>query len=232
MLSFVKFFGCRIKYNNNLSKHSLRNMSANYDNSVWFYDSLSRAIFGKALVKAQVYLLPRLPAGSNILIAGGGTGWILEEIARIHPEGLKITYAEISAKMMALSLKRNPGKNEVIFVNEAVENLPFMVRYDAVITPFLFDNFTEQTLESVFSHIHQTLKPGGLWLNTDFRLSGKWWQALLLCTMFLFFRITCRIEAKRLPEIEKCFQRHGYGLIDQRSFYGRFVVSEVHRKQV
>ncbi len=52
-------------------------MAANYNNSAWFYDSLAGLVYGKALVKAQVYLLQYIPADSNILIVGGGTGWIL-----------------------------------------------------------------------------------------------------------------------------------------------------------
>ena len=136
-------------------------MASNYDNSAWFYDRLSRVIYGRALIRSQVYLLQHIPAGATILIAGGGTGWILEEITKIHPSGLKITYAEISAKMMALSQKRNAGNNEVTFVNLPVENVQMPDQFDVVITPFLFDNFTEQTLQQVFGHIHQSLKPGG-----------------------------------------------------------------------
>ncbi|MDB5145414.1 MAG: class SAM-dependent methyltransferase [Mucilaginibacter sp.] len=206
-------------------------MASNYDNSAWFYDRLSRVIYGKALIRSQVYLLQYIPAGATILIAGGGTGWILEEIVKIHPSGLKITYAEISANMMALSLKRNAGNNEVIYINEAVENVAVQNQFDVVITPFLFDNFTEQTLQKVFAHIHQRLKPGGIWLNTDFCLTGKWWQKLLLRSMILFFRIICRIEATRLPDIEKCFEQQEYKVISQKSFFGEFILSTAYRKQ-
>src|SRR5665213_2689273 len=76
-------------------------MPANYDNSAWFYDRLSRLIYGDALVRAQVYLLGFIPENAKVLIAGGGTGWILEKLADVHPAGLQITYAEVSAKMMA-----------------------------------------------------------------------------------------------------------------------------------
>ena len=82
-------------------------MAANYDNSAWFYDRLSRLIYGKALVRSQVYLLRYIPAGSIILIAGGGTGWILEEISKLHPSGLKITYVEISSLGRYLRSGRN-----------------------------------------------------------------------------------------------------------------------------
>jgi ubiquinone/menaquinone biosynthesis C-methylase UbiE len=204
-------------------------MGANYDNSAWFYDQLSHAVFGGAIVRSQAFLLPYIPTGSTILIVGGGTGWILEEVAKVHPSGLTITYVEISSKMMALSRKRNTGPNKVIFINEAVEELTEHAGYDVVITPFLFDNFTEQNFRKLFTHIHNSLKPGVIWLNSDFRLSGKWWQQILLRSMLIFFRLICKIESSRLPEIEKCFGQHGYKIIAQRFFFGEFILSTVYQ---
>jgi ubiquinone/menaquinone biosynthesis C-methylase UbiE len=82
-------------------------LPSNYDNSAWFYDRLSRIILGKALIRAQTTFLPYLSLpNSKVLIAGGGTGWILEEIAKVHPSGLHITYVELSEKMMALCTKK------------------------------------------------------------------------------------------------------------------------------
>ena len=205
-------------------------MAANYDNSAWFYDRLSRMIYGKNLIRSQVYLLTHIPEGSNILIVGGGTGWILEEITKLYPSGLNITYVEISAKMMALSRKRDTGDNQVVYMNEAVENVNFQTNFDVVITPFLFDNFTEQTQEKVFAHIHSYLKSGCLWLNADFQLTGKWWQAFLLGSMLLFFRLICGIESKQLPDTEKIFERHGYNVTDQKTFFGDFILSTIYQK--
>ena len=205
-------------------------MAANYDNSAWFYDRLSRMVYGKALVRSQVYLLKHIPKNSNILIAGGGTGWILEEIAKVQPSGLTITYAEVSSHMTALSKKRNPGNNKVSFINEPVENIETDELYDVVFTPFLFDNFTEETLQKVFAHIHNRLKPGGIWLNTDFWPTGKWWHTLLLRSMIIFFRLICGIEAKKLPDIEKQFDQHQYKAIDQKTFFGEFILSVAYRK--
>lgn len=205
-------------------------MAANYNNSAWFYDRLSRVVYGKALVKAQIYLLKQVPANSKVLIVGGGTGWILEELNHIHPTGLNITYVEIAEHMMALSQKRNIAGNKVIFINDAVENVLLPADFDVVITPFLFDNFTEQTLVKVFTHINTLLKKDGLWLNTDFQLTGKWWQQVLLKTMFLFFKVICGIEASKLPAIEKCFEEAGYKVAYRKTFFGDFIVSEVYTR--
>jgi len=203
-------------------------MASNYNNSAWFYDGLSRLVYGRALINAQVYLLQFVPAGSTVLIVGGGTGWILEELTKIHRSGLQITYVEVAADMMALSKKRNIGLNEAVFINDAIENTVVNEEFDVVITPFLFDNFTEPTAQKVFDHIHQLLKTGGTWLNADFQLTGKWWQGLLLKSMFLFFRMLCKIEASQLPDVERLFSLHRYKETERRNFYGNFVVSMVY----
>jgi ubiquinone/menaquinone biosynthesis C-methylase UbiE len=205
-------------------------MASNYDNSAWFYDSLSKVVYGRSLINAQLFLLQYILPNSTILIAGGGTGWILEELTRIHPSGLKITYVEISANMMALSQKRDVGANEVIFIHEAIENVNLIPGFDVIITPFLFDNFTEQTLQKVFQHLHSLLKTGGIWLNTDFQLTGKWWQNVLLKMMFAFFKLICGIETSALPDIEKQFHETGYTTIAGKTFFGDFVVSKVFKK--
>jgi len=206
-------------------------MAANYNNSAWFYDRLSHLVYGKALIKAQVYLFRYIPANAHILIVGGGTGWILEEISAIHPAGLTITYVEVAPAMMAISKKRQTGKNQVSFINEAVENVVLEHDYDVIITPFLFDNFQEQTLQKVFEHLHQSLKTGGIWLNADFQLTGKWWQQFLLRSMFLFFKILCNIEASSLPDIDSQYKNHHYQSVSKETFYGNFIVAEVYKKE-
>jgi ubiquinone/menaquinone biosynthesis C-methylase UbiE len=204
-------------------------MAANYNNSAWFYDRLSKLIYGKALIRSQVYLLKLIPAKSRILIVGGGTGWILEEIAKIHPSGLVITYIEVAPRMIGLSRKRKAGNNQIVFINEPVENVSLRNDFDVVITPFLFDNFTEENFQKIFSHIHSALKPGGLWLNADFRLTGKWWQKLMLRSMFLFFRTICVIEAKKLPGIQAAFDKYGYEAMENKSFFGDFILSSIFK---
>jgi ubiquinone/menaquinone biosynthesis C-methylase UbiE len=203
-------------------------MASNYNNSAWFYDSLSRLVYGRALINAQIYLLQFVPANSSVLIVGGGTGWILEELTKIYPSGLSITYVEIAADMMARSMRRNIGLNSVAFINDAIENVDVNEDFDVVITPFLFDNFTEATAQKVFNYIHQLLKPGAIWLNADFQLTGKWWQSVLLKSMFLFFRMLCKIEASQLPDVERLFTLGGFKALEGKFFYGDFVAARVY----
>ena len=173
-------------------------MRNNYDNIASSYDLLSRLVFFRSQVKAQIEQLKYIPEGSNVLIAGGGTGWILEEIAKIHPSGLSITYVEISAKMLEISQKRNTKANTITYIRSSIEDFkPAHNRestfdssasrnsnfksdvnisdtpnkdapYDIIITAFLFDNFLPEKVNSVFTQLNSYLKNGGSWLFCDF----------------------------------------------------------------
>jgi ubiquinone/menaquinone biosynthesis C-methylase UbiE len=203
---------------------------AGYSNVAWFYDGLSRVVYGKALVEAQVYLLPLITPNSNILIVGGGTGWVLEEIAQIHPSGLTITYVEVAEKMMTLSRNRNAGNNNVTYIAQPIETVTGLPNFDVIITPFLFDNFSATAFNRIFAQLHNILKSNGIWINTDFQLTGKWWQYVLLKSMLGFFRVLTGIKSKNLPDIETEFVIRDYQLLDSKSFYGEFIVTEAYKK--
>lgn len=171
-----------------------------------------------------------IPANSKILIVGGGTGWIIEEVGKIHAAGLNITYVELSANMMALSKKRDPGHNLVTYINIPVQNAVLNNNYDVVITPFLFDNFPPATFAQVFDHLNQLLKPGAIWINTDFQLTGKWWQNPLLKSMYLFFGLLGCMEAKKLSDIKPYFKRAVYTVISQQLFFSEFIATTAYKK--
>jgi ubiquinone/menaquinone biosynthesis C-methylase UbiE len=181
-------------------------------------------------MKAQQFLVKEIPANSRILIVGGGTGWVLEEIAKIHANGLTITYVDSSAKMIALARARNVAGNIVTFIAAPIEETAPAEVYDVVLTPFLFDNFTDHVMQKVFVQLHERLAPQGIWLFCDFQKPIVFWQKILLKVMYLFFKVSCGIEASALPDTEGCFARHGYKIRAQETFVKGFVVSRVYEK--
>jgi ubiquinone/menaquinone biosynthesis C-methylase UbiE len=205
-------------------------MSANYDNASWFYERLSKLVFGKAQINAQEYYLNLIPPRSTILIIGGGTGQLLESITKIYPSGLHITYVEISANMMALSCKRYTAQNEVTYITQDVGKLSLKQEFDIIITAFLFDNFSTQELYLVFPSINQGLKSDGLWLNTDFQLTGPIWQKVMLKTMYYFFRMLNAVKVTQLPDTAQIFKNYQYELMAYKSFYGNFIMAKVYKK--
>ena len=207
-------------------------MKRSYNLIVPFYDKLVKLIYGNALRNAQTLYLPLIPAYSTILIAGGGTGWILEEITKIHPQGLSIDYLDISSKMIAQAKKKLIGKNEVNFINQSILTWQPDKTYDVILTPFFFDNFSQQNAQIIFSKLHTQLKPTDLWLHTDFQIahSKAHWQKALLFTMYTFFRFTVNIEAKKLPDITSLFQSNHYQQLNTTTFFHQFITTSVYKK--
>lgn len=207
-------------------------MGNNYNKIAGIYDFLSRVVFQKSIINAQKFLLQHISPNSKILIVGGGTGWILEELSKIYNAGIEITYVEKSSQMIALSKQKNIQHNTVEFINKGIEEYSTEIKFDAVFTAFLFDNFQRDKIESVFSQLHRFLKPGGLWLYADFihqKNDSAWWQKFLLKTMYLFFKLTCNIETQQLIDMSPYFAK-SYNNISGEHFYHNFIKAVVYKK--
>jgi ubiquinone/menaquinone biosynthesis C-methylase UbiE len=208
-------------------------MQNNYDPIARYYDVLSRLVYFRAQLNAQTDQLPLIPANSTILIAGGGTGWILEEITKIHPSGLKITYVEISEKMLSLSKKRDVKNNTITYIHAAAEDLPVGTTYDVIITAFLFDNFSKDKISTVFNNFHVSLRSEGLWLFSDFyynETEGKRWQKYMLKAMYFFFRQISSVETNTLTDTAHYFEEQSYRQLKVANYYGGFIKAIVYQK--
>lgn len=208
-------------------------MTNQYNKIARHYDFLSRLVFFHTQVNAQINQLGYIPANSLILIVGGGTGWILEEITKLHPTGLEIVYVEASSKMIALSKKRNYGGNTIEFLTMGIEDFIPQNKYNVLLTPFLFDNFTEETAVSVHAQLDCLLKDKGLWLFTDFNVEGKgyWWKSAFLKFIYTFFTVFKIIEASRFIAMAPYFKERHYKKINERLYYGTFIEGIVYKKQ-
>ena len=207
-------------------------MTGNYDRIARFYDPLSRLVFFNAQRDAQKNQLKFINGHHQLLIVGGGTGWILEAIGKSF-SGLEITFVEISAKMIGMARSKNAGRNVVHFVHAAAEDFSSEVNYDLIITAFLFDNFGTEKAALVFRKLDVLLKPGGLWLFSDFHLDQLKlgvWQWILLKIMYIFFRIVARVEASALPDTDTLFQAAGYHQRSVSKYYNGFIKAIVYRK--
>ena len=94
--------------------------------------------------------------------------------------------------------------------------------YDAVVTAFFMDCFARETLALLLPRLVASLRPGGLWLQTDFALpSGGWrlWRARLwVGGLYAFFRATTDIEASELPPSEALLEQAGLRAVDSRTW--------------
>lgn len=201
-------------------------MKNGYNNAAFFYDSLSRLVFGNTLLQAKASLLPLISPNSKILIAGGGSGAILEAICRQHPAGLYITFVDAASRMVARARKRNVENNQVDFIVLPVEEIRLPDKYDVIITQFFFDNFREQDAIGIFRHLHYFMKTGGLWLYTDFTNNAPLQHRMLLKAMYVFFKMICGVPGSHVPAMDALFTEHGYTLRSRESRMSGFIESK------
>jgi len=204
----------------------------NYDHVASFYDRLAQLIFGSTIRKSQFSLLHYNFSNSKIVIVGGGTGAILEELGKLKTAPLTITFIEISEKMLRKAKKKNAGCHKVKYIHSDVEHFTANDSFDIIITPFLFDNFTTDKAKRVFNHLNDMLDREGIWLFTDFYISSETplWQRLLLKLMYRFFKILARVEANQLPDTASLFASAAYSCEQEIFFYGNFIRAALYRK--
>lgn len=199
-----------------------------FDMIAGVYDALAHLVFGGAIRRAQLHFIRHLPQGGRVLVIGGGTGWLAEEL--LNSSSVIITSVESSPAMTARAekrLARFPGRVEHIC--EPFEKVELNSQYDAVITNFFLDLFTESNLSLVIDRIVASLRPGAIWIITDFTKGRTWWQRAMLRLMYRFFKITARIQASHLPAWEWLAAKSGYSKRDEKMFYAGFIRTIIGR---
>ena len=206
------------------------NEGGNFNGITPLYDTLAFIVFGRKLRQAQLVWLDQIPANASILIVGGGTGWLLEQVLiRCQPK--RIVYLDTSARMVARASRRIIRRAVLGSVDFRVGNETSLKpgeEFDVILTPFVLDLFTEQTLRSqLIPRLRNVLKSDGLWLVTDFIQTNVWWQKLLLWSMLRFFWITASIEVQHLVDWQRMLAETNLIRQNQQDRVGGMVSTEV-----
>ncbi|ALI99650.1 class I SAM-dependent methyltransferase [Rufibacter tibetensis] len=200
------------------------------------YDALAKLVYGKSQQRAQAHFLSCIPAGARVLILGGGSGWILNQVLQ-HSTPAHVLFLEASSKMLEKAkgnVLPTASKTTVEFRLGTEASLSSSEMFHVVLTPFVLDLFTPQQAYAMMQRLDQALFPTGLWLHTDFYLSPsplrKIWQKPLLWGMYWFFGLVSGILGKTLPPFESLFQKLGYKPQQEAFFYGKFIRAQVLQK--
>lgn len=191
-----------------------------------YYDSLSKLVFGKAILNSQVAFLNFIPPGSSVLILGGGSGAMLPSLLRRNRTGY-VLYVEASSEMLKLAEKNVPEnlRSQVAFLHGTHHSLPEGVVFDVIITNFFLDLFPDEEAREICQQLSSRLRQHGLWLISDFVRGGKWWHGVMLWIMYRFFRYTSGVTASRLCSWERHLLTAGMRATASESFFRGFIKS-------
>ena len=113
-------------------------MKANYDKIAPIYDMLSKLVFNRSQLLGQIEQLKNLSDNQHILICGGGSGKILDEISIRMPRGIQILYLDSSQKMIEIAETRNRGSNIIEFVCQDILDFETDKSFDIIIIDDIF----------------------------------------------------------------------------------------------
>ena len=209
---------------------------AGFDRVAWCYDWLATLVFGPALRRAQQLALTGLPARApHVLVLGGGTGWVLDEIWRRRPEAT-VLYLDASAAMLAragLRLRHWPAEHakRVTFRQGTQAALRPDETFDAIITFFVLDCVPLHELPGALGQLLAARRPGAPWLLADFRPARHWWQRGLLRAMYLFFRWSTGLRVSQMADFEAELFTRGLQATARRTYFGGAVAGGIFNAQ-
>ncbi|MEO5675142.1 MAG: class I SAM-dependent methyltransferase [Chitinophagales bacterium] len=204
-------------------------MAANFNRIAPFYDPLSQLVYGNNLKDAKRSFLNKIPLRGRVLLMGGGTGNILNELFEKNHE-MMIDFIEPSSGMIKIAEHRLNKKfrSRVNFICGDHHSIPAGKQYDVATSFFVMDCFkNEEALE--FSKIlASSLKVNGFLLFADFFYTEKRLQRLLIKFMYEFFNIISNISAKKLPDYDHIFRQLGFLKIEEKIFMKGLIRSRVY----
>lgn len=211
------------------------------------YDLIAGAVFGNSLRRSQSCFLDRLPRDADVLVVGGGSGWFLEQL--LAGSGCRhVLYLEISPGMLRraqerIRRRRPSDLKRVDFIEGSIDAIPASAQFDVVCTHCFLDLFSGETLSSVVRALSSHLDAEGVWYFSDFRTDSglaegrraeraplSFASRSLLFVMYRFFRMTCSIEAERLPCFDEAFRRNGWRATEEVCFHRGLIRSVLLRR--
>jgi tRNA (cmo5U34)-methyltransferase len=192
------------------------------------YDWLASIFIGRSIRDAQRFFLNEVADAKQILILGGGTGWILRDIRAINKTS-SVFYVEASSEMIKRATRCDKG-SQTVFLHGTESDVDVTFKFDIVITNFYFDLFSPESLSEKVNLIKSFIADEAKWIATDFAQSKKSSHLRMLWLMYRFFSWTTNIESSSLPPWEKVLEAAQLEIIRSETFKDGFIRSVVARQ--
>ncbi len=196
--------------------------AANFDRLARWYRALEYLALGRTLETARFHFLDRLAGCRRILVFGEGDGRCLARLVTLAPAA-HITCIDASPAMLDRAARRLSGPDRARVTLPAADaravSLP-AGEFDAVLTLFFLDCFTDAEVRGLVARIDPALAPGAVWLHADFMLPtagpARWRSQIWLAGLYAFFRVATGISARRLPDMDAALAAAGFVVAEER----------------
>lgn len=202
---------------------------AGFDFVAPFYDQVVRLVFGQKINNFNKRVLSDFKPVHTCLIIGGGTGQILLDAFEMKLAS-SYHYAELSSKMRAKAISRL-SQEQIQSVEFSSDFPKTNSRYDIVVLPFVLDCYSESSIHGLLQKLEPIMTEQGKLLIVDFNhepLSNyrpTFIQKQFIRLLYLFFRITTKIEAKKLPSILSILENSNFEFKSRNLLFDGWIVA-------
>jgi ubiquinone/menaquinone biosynthesis C-methylase UbiE len=210
----------------------------NFNTLAPVYRAMEFLCAGSELQTCRIACLDSLQTAQDILVLGEGPGRFLE-VAVIRFPQARFTVIDASPAMLRRAeqtwQRLASPKGSCVFRATDALNLSFDPEtYDSIVTPFFLDCFTELQLESLIPKLAVTLRPGGLWLISDFSIPAQGFvrhrARTIHALMYAFFHHLIGIPASLWTNPAPALLASGLSRIHHQTFNHGLLVSMVWSK--
>jgi ubiquinone/menaquinone biosynthesis C-methylase UbiE len=202
-------------------------MRTNFDPLARLYRYLEFGMFGRALWNRRIAYLRQLRVSQRVLMAGEGDGRFLTTFLKANPHA-RVDYFDSSAKMLSLARQRSIADQDRVryFQADFLEVTQLPATYDAIVTHFFLDCFSEAELERVIAVMARSATADAYWVVSEFRgrTAGS---RLLIRGLYLFFGFTTGLRVREFPSYHPILCARGFRLIDAETSLGGLLTSEL-----
>jgi SAM-dependent methyltransferase len=216
----------------------------NFDRLARLYRWLEYASFGPMLERCRFYFLPACATARRALILGDGDGRFTQRLLQANPF-LEVDAVDASAQMLQQLRQRvaSSGTDDALrvhtlradiraFTPERRDNDP---GYDLVVSHFFLDCLTPNEIDALADRLRECLAPDALWLISDFAIPQRGWlrpvAQLVVRSLYFAFDCLTRLRIKKLPDYAGALEQHGFFQVQQKTFLGGLLTTELWQKQ-
>ncbi len=210
---------------------------ASFDRLARVYQYLEHAAFGRALQRARTAHIQHVRDCTDILILGDGDGRFLSAVLPVAANA-RVHCVDDSAAMLMLAAARvgEADRARVTFERADARRFdPGPRAFDAVVTMFFLDCFTEADVRHMVARLTPRLRPGAVWLFADFAIPprglARLHARLIVGSLYAFFRWRTGIEARALPPSERLLDEAGLRCVATSEWRGGLLRSAVYAQR-
>lgn len=195
-----------------------------FDRLAGIYKTLEYVAFGHALQRARLAYVSSLRDALDVLVLGDGDGRFLKALVTSAPHA-RIVSVDASAAMLARAAAEltDDERARVTFIHSDARKFdPGAGTFDAIVTLFFLDCFTDDDVKRLVTRLSPTLRPAGRWLFADFAIPDRGLARLaavvVVSALYVFFRWQTGIEARTLPHSEDALHSAGLYCVGEQDF--------------